>query len=196
MRDLTAQLIYDLANDTLQLNQKYEGESEIRAADDSLIELLQRPMTSATTNRIQPLPDCWAHSLWQFHPSAGAVAAIKNELHLKQFSSSKIIGLIAVYERHIELLYTVQDITLQYQRTYIDPFLLRHFTAKSLQAGFNNSPGAIPEIRKMSQEDLTQLSADMVLVSINTEELKTVNRWLIADAKDLLHYVKEQYNPM
>ncbi len=48
----------------------------------------------------------------------------------------------------------------------------------------------------MSQEDLTQLSADMVLVSINTEELKTVNRWLIADAKDLLHYVKEQYNPM
>ena len=195
VRDLTAQLVQDLTNDTFELNKTFLGESEIRVADDSLIELLQRPMSSASTNRIQPLL-IQAHSLWQFHPSAGAIAAIKNELHLKEFSSSKIISLIAVYERHIELMNTVQDITLQYQRTYIDPFLLLHFTAASLQTGFNNPSGAISEIRKMSQEDLTQLSADMVLVSINTEELKRVNRMLLADAKDLLHYVKEQYNPM
>jgi hypothetical protein len=195
VQDLTAQLVQDLKYDTLLLMRTFQGESEIRAADDSLIELLQRPISSATTNRIQPLL-IQAHSLWQFHPSAGAMAAIKNELHLNQFSSSKIIGLIAVYERHIELLNTVQDITLQYQRTYIDPFLLQHFTAASLQAGFNNPSRAIPEIRNLSREDLTQLGADMVLVSINTEELKRVNRMLLADAKDLIQYVKERYNPM
>jgi hypothetical protein len=195
VRDLTSQLVQDLANDTLQLNRTFHGESEIRVADDSLIELLQMPISSANTNRIQPLL-IEAHSLWQFHPSAGAIAAIKNELHLKQFSSSKIISLIAVYERHIELLNTVQDITLQYQRIYIDPFLLLHFTAASLQTGFNHPSSAIPEIRKLSQEDLTQLAADMVLVSINTEELKRVNRMLLADAKDLLRYLNERYKPI
>jgi hypothetical protein len=194
VRELVSQLVRDLRNDTLQLNEIYQAETGISEVNDSLVNLLQRPFEPGNMTQVQQ----WvvrSHSLWPFHPSTGAMAAIKNELHLKQFSGSKIIGLIADYEKHIELLATVQEITLQYQRSYIDPFLLQHFTTASLDAAFKDPAGARAEVWSLSQEGLRQMGSEMVLIRINTRELLTDNRKLLTDALNLLDYVRERYHP-
>jgi hypothetical protein len=193
VKDLVSQLVKDLNSDTLQLNEIYKEESEILKANDSLMSLLQFPMEKENMGQLQQFI-VRSHDFWPFHPSAGAMGAIKSEIHLKQFSNSEMIGLIADYERHIDLLRTVQEITLQYQRSYIDPFLLHHFTAASLDAAFKKSFGVQTGLRNMSQEDLTQLGADMVLIRINTNELLENNRRLKTDAANLLQYVVGQYN--
>ena len=192
VRELVLQLVQDLKHDTVQLNRIYHAETEISKSDGELMDLLQLPMKEVKIGRLQELI-VKSHNLWPFYPSTGAITAIKNEIHLKQFSSSKMIGLIAGYQGNIDLLHTVQDITLQYQRMYIDPFLVHHFTAASLISAFNKIPGTIAEVRNLSQEDLTQLGADMALIRINTRELLDNNRGLLNDASNLLRYVKERY---
>jgi hypothetical protein len=193
VHDLVTQLVQDLKNDTAQLNDIFKAESEISLTDDSLIELSQRPLSEINADHLQKLL-IQAHSLWPFHPSGGATAAIKNELHLKQFSGSDIIGLIANFDKHVELLQTVQEITLQYQRSYIDPFLLKHFTTASLHAGFNRIPGIPADCRNLSQDELTQLGSGMVFIGINTQELIKTNQKLRNDALSLLRYVKDRYD--
>src|SRR5262249_46316987 len=106
VRELTMQLVQDLRADSAQLNVAYQGESEIYAANDSLVNMLQRRSEKNNMPQLVRLV-AKSHSMWPFHPAGGAIAAIKNELHLKQFSNSKIINYIATYESHISLLHTV-----------------------------------------------------------------------------------------
>jgi len=192
VKQLTSQLVQDLKADTTSLNGIYAADKLILKDNDSLFNLLQQPLAKADTKKIQKFA-ADSHDMWPFHPSGGAIAAIKNELHLKQLSNSKIIGYIAKYEGHIELVHTLQDITLQYQRSFLDPFLRFHFTPANLQAAFNYSAIPNAQMRNLTQEDLTQLAADMVLIRINTNELIRDNLWLKADAINLLQYVKKQY---
>jgi hypothetical protein len=194
VKELASQLVKDLKDDTLQLNKIYQAEAHILDANDTLVHLLQFPLEKGNVWRLLQLI-VRSHDLWLFHPSAGAISAIKNELHLKQFSNSKMIGFIAEYEKHIDLIQTVQGITLQYQRNYLDPFLLQHFTAAGLDAAFNELPGIVVEVRNLTPGDLIQLGSDMVLVRINTNELLRDNLALKADALNLLQYINTQYNP-
>jgi hypothetical protein len=198
VRQLTSQLVQDLKADTAQLNGVFRGETQIVKYNDTLINLLQQPLKKADTRRIQVLV-ANSHSMWLFHPSLGAIAAIKNELHLKQFSNSKIIGYFAGYETRIELLHTDQDINLQYQRLYLDPFLTAHFTPENMVAAFmvaalKTSPMPTVKMRSLSQGDLDQLAADMVLIRIISKEMVADNRKVKIDAANLLKYVKKQYN--
>ena len=194
VKELVSQLVQDLKNDTSQLNRNLEGEMAIFEADSNLIYLLQYPLNEINPDKLQRLA-IDAHSLWPFYPSTGAIGAIKNEIHLKQFSSSKMIGLIATYEKHVDLMHTVQDITLQYQRMYIDPFLVQHFTTASLHASFNKIPGVRAEVRNLSQENIMQLGSEMALIGINTRELLINNRRLFTDATNMLKYVKKEFSP-
>jgi hypothetical protein len=194
VKELVSQLVQDLKSDTTQLNDIYQGETEIMNANGELTDLLQQPLKELNMTRLQQLI-VKSHNLWLFAPSTGAIQAIKSEIHLKQFSSSKMIALISAYEKHIDLVHTVQEITLQYQRMYLDPFLVNHFTAAALHAAFDKKPDSLAQARNLSQEDLTQLASEMVLVQINTKELKDDNRLLWADASNLLGYVKEQFDP-
>lgn len=191
---LTAQLVQDMKTDTAKLHGIYSQETLILKSNDTLFNLLEQPLATVNTREIQRLAIA-SHSMWPFHPSGGAIGAIKNELHLKQFSNSKIIDLIAKYEEHIELTRTVQDITLQYQHTYLDAFLLQHFTPGNLAAAFNRAPIPNGQMRNLTQNDLTLLAADMALIRINTEELLRDNQRLKADAIALLEYAKKQFHP-
>ncbi|WP_295795773.1 hypothetical protein [Mucilaginibacter sp.] len=190
---LTSQLAQDLRADITQLDQIYQGETQIVKSNDTLLNLLQQPLKPANAQRI-----LWfvarSHSLWPFHPSTGTISAIKSEVHLKQFSNSKIISHIAAYEGHTELLHTVQDITLQYQRNYLEPFLRQHFMAADIDMVFQRLPVETAETRNLTQENLTQLAADMVLIRINTNELLEDNRKARNDAQALLQYITKQYN--
>jgi len=193
VRELVSQLIRDLKTDTMQLNQIYREEHKILNANDSLINLSQQPPDKKNNESLLRLIII-SHNMWPFHYSSGAIAAIKNEIHLKQFSNSDMIGNISEYEKHIDLLQTVQQITLQYQRTYIDPFLLRHVGVADLNTAFSDLPLKNPEMRYLSQEDMNQLGGDMVLLRINTNELLRDNLWVKADADTLLQYIKKQYD--
>lgn len=192
-RQLTSQLARDLKEDIARLDEGYRGESQMLRKDDTLIFLLQQKIANADLKKIQrTVTD--SHSMWPFYPSMGAITAIKNEVHLKQFSNSDIVRYIAKYEAHISLLRIVQDITLQYQRNFLDPFLYQHVTPANLQAAFSKLPVSEEPMRNLKQDDLTQLAAQMILVRINTSELVKDNRQLKNDAQELLKYIKKQYN--
>jgi hypothetical protein len=193
VKQLTAQLVHDLKTDTAQLNNIYRAETKIAKSNDSLLALLQQPLQKADTRGIQKQV-AHSHSLWLFHPSAGAMAAIKNELHLKQFSNSDIITYFAKYEKDIELLHTAQDVSLQYQRIYLDPFLTLHFTPANMVAAFDDHAEPTAQMRNLAQSDLDQLAADMVLIRIVTNEMLGHNRQINDDAVALLHYVTMQYH--
>ena len=191
VHQLTSQLAQDLKTDTSQLNDIYNEESQILKSNDNLFAIAQQPPAKIDTRKLQQLA-IDSHSLWLFHPSGGAIGAIKNQLHLKRFSNSNIIGFIARYETHIELVRTVQDISLQYQRTYLDPFLRMHFTPGNLAVAFEHKP-TNSQMRDLTQNDLTQLAIDMAFIRVNTYELLKDNRKLKKDAVDLLNYVKQEY---
>ena len=189
---LTLRLMQDLRTDTSQLNVIINFETDIRKSNDTLISLLQQPLAKADFMQIQKLI-YESHSLRLFYPSNGAINAIKNELHLKQFSNTDIITYISDYEGSFNLLHTVQDITLQYQRTYLDPFLFDHFTPGNLDAVFSKSPPKDAQMRNLMQNDLTHLATCMVLIRINTNELVNDNKRLKEEAIALLNYVNKTY---
>jgi len=191
---LTSRLVHDLSTDTTKLNAIISNETRISRSNDTLITLLQQPLAKADLKQIQRLI-YKSHNLWPFFPSNGAINAIKNELHLKQFSSSDIITYISKYESLFNLLHTVQDITLQYQRTYLDPFLFDHFTPANLNAVFSQKPPQNAQMRNLTQQDLTHLAACMVLIRINTNELVRDNEALKEQATAMLTYVNETYHP-
>jgi len=193
VKQLTSQFVQELKADTAELNEGFHGETGIMKKNDTLFKLLQQPLAKADLKKIQ-IFIAGSHSLWLFHPSTGAITAIKNELQLKQFSNSEIISHISGYEAHIALLRTVQDITLQYQRSFLDPFLYQHFTPANMDAAFAHSPGLTAQMRSLTQEDITQLAAQMILVRINSKELIDDNRRCMNDAVNLLHYVTKQYH--
>lgn len=192
VKQLTSQLVHDLKADTAQLNKIALAETKIAHSDEALITLLQQPFSKADTRQIQKQV-VNSHNLWPFHPSAGAIAAIKNELHLRQFSNSKIITYFAKYERDIELLHTAQDINLQYQRLYLDPFLTQHFTPGNMVAAFDDHAMPTTQMRNLTQGDLDQLAADVVLISIVSNEMIRDNRQIKDDAVELLQYITKQY---
>jgi hypothetical protein len=194
VKQLTTQLMRDLKTDTLQLNGIRRFETAIVNNNDSLFRLLQRPLGKIDVKKMQQLI-ADSHSIFLFHPSMGAISAIKNELHLKQLGNPRMIAFIADYERHIELLRTIQDITLQYQRNYLDPFLRLHFTPANFDSAFSDHPSLTTEMRNLTQSDITQLAADMVLIRINTRELLRDSKFALNDAVKMLKYVKDQYHP-
>ena len=193
VKQLTVQLVNDLKTDTAQLNNTHREEMKIASFNDTLLNLLQQPLQKADTRKIQKLV-AESHSMWLFHPSAGAMTAIKNELHLKQFSNSELISYFSKYEKNIELLHTAQDVNLQYQRTYLDPFLTQHFTPGNIVASFGESSMPNRQMRNITQGDIDQLAADIVLIRIVTNEMITHIGELKADATDFLNYVTTHYH--
>ena len=191
-RELTLQLVQDLKTDTTNLNGIYAAETGIIKKNDTLFNLLQQPLAKADTKRIQKLIED-SHSLFLFSPSEGAIGAIKNELHLKQFSNSEILSYVGRYAFHKGLLLTAQEITLKYQRTYLDPFLTAHFTPANLKAVFSHGVMPSAQMRNLTQDDLNQLAADMVLIRVNTDELLRHNREAKEDAVKMLQYVNKHY---
>lgn len=192
-RQLTTQLVQDLKTDTAQLNKAINFQEHIVIANDSLFRLSQQPLAKVDLKEIQRLIIA-SHNLFPFRPSGGASAAIKNELHLKQFAESDIIHHIAQYERDAELAHTTQDVYLQYQRSMLDPFLRQHFTPTNVDAAFNNKPLPDAQMRDLTQADLTQFSADMALTKVVSAELVRDYKGAKEGATTLLQYVQKEYD--
>ena len=192
-KHLTVQLTHDLRADSATLDKIYNFEVRIENDNDMLFNILQQPLAKVDTKKLQQLI-ADSHSMFPFHPSSGAIGAIKNELQLKQFANSDIISYIAQYERHTELLRSVQDITLQYQRNLLEPFMLEHFTPANLNAAFNSPSTINAQMQNLTQDDLTKLASRIVLIRRNNKELVDDNRMVKYDVTQLLQYVLKQYN--
>ncbi len=63
-----------------------------------------------------------------------------------------------------------------------------------MQASFDTASWPSAEMRNVTQEDLIQLDADMVLIKINARELVDDNRLVRDDAVNLLRYVTKQFD--
>ncbi len=189
---LVTQLVRDLKADTASLDYIYKGEARIFTSNNALFMLLQQPLGTVDTKKLLKLAYN-SDSMYPFHATGGAIGAIKAELHLKQFSKSSMIRYFAEYEGRIELLHTMQDITLQYQHNYLEPFLTQHFSPSAIDAAFDGHEIPDTQVRNLSQNDLTQLATRMVFIKTNTRELLDYNRLLKKNAVDMLKYIRKEY---
>jgi hypothetical protein len=194
VKQLSAQLVQDLKNDTVALHEIDSAEFLILKKTDTLINLLKQPMAKADIKRIQLLTiECYSY--WPFYPSIGGITAIKAELRLKQFSNSKTTSLIAGYEGRTSILKKIEEMKSQFLSKYLEPFFMLHFTPDNLNGAFRHRLTAVNgQMRNLTQNDLTQLSVDLILIRGINSELISYNRRLKKQAVELIKYVTKQYH--
>src|SRR5579872_2719393 len=188
---LVMQLVRDVKGDTTYLKEIDSAESVILKKEDTLAVLLKQPLAAADSKNIQRLV-VQSSSLWPFYPNTGAIASIKNELRLKQFSRTNIGNYIAKYEGRISILLKIEEIHHQNLGKYLEPFMRLHFTSDNLSAAFNGGAIANGQMRNLTQNDLTQLGVDLVLIKTMNMQLIIYNRRLRDQGHEMLKYVKEK----
>jgi len=195
VEQLSEQLIHDLKNDTLNLQKAAVFENELVKKNDALFFLLQKPIAKADMEKIQQLI-INSYSLKVFHPSAGAIAAIKNELHIKQFANSKISEYITNYEAQTGILKTIEDIQENNFAKYIEPFLIGHFTPANIHAAFSGDTSSTVngEMYAITQTDFNRLSVEIVLIKRFNDDLISHYKIIKDDAVDLMAYIKKEYH--
>jgi hypothetical protein len=193
-KKLTIQLVRDLQNDTTSLNNNLQYERIAAKRNDSLFDLLQQPLDKIDRVRLQHLV-LKAYGLKLFYPTLGAITAIKNELHIKQFADSKIGGYITAYEDRAKVLKELEDIQKRNLSTYIEGFLKDHFTPENMKTSFvGEKRVANGDLRDLTQNSLTHFSIELSLIQGFNNDLISYDKKLKANAIDLLNYVKKQYD--
>jgi hypothetical protein len=194
VKQLSMQLVSDLKNDTTVLRENIAFERAMDKKGDSLFYILQQPMEKIDKKRMQYLV-LKMYSLKLFYPSLGAIAAIKNELHIKQFANSKIATYITNYEDRAKVLKELEDIQKRNLENYIGDFLKDHFTPANMHDSFyNEKPIANGDMRNLTLEDLTRFSVELTLIQGFNKDLISYDKKLQANAAELINYVKKQYS--
>ncbi|HZX59166.1 MAG TPA: hypothetical protein VFE54_10580 [Mucilaginibacter sp.] len=192
-KQLTRQLVSDLKNDTVVLRENAAFESAMDKRDDSLFDILQQPLEKIDKKRMQNLI-LRAYSLKLFYPSLGAIAAIKNELHIKQFANSKIATYITNYEDRAKVLKELEDIEKRNLEGYIGGFLKDHFTPANVHTAFyDEKPIENGDMRDVTQKDMARFSVELTLIEGFNKDLISYDKKLQANAAELINYVKKQY---
>jgi hypothetical protein len=194
VKQLTMQLVSDLKIDTMVLQENLSFERIMDKRNDSLFDILQQPLAQIDRKRMQHLI-LNAYNLKLFYPSLGAITAIKNELHIKQFANSKIAFYITNYEDRAKVLKELEDIQERNLEGYIGDFLKAHFTPANMHAAFHDEkPVANGDMRDLAQNDLTRFSVQLTLIEGFNKDLMSYDKKLQHNAVELINYVKKQYN--
>jgi hypothetical protein len=195
VRQLASQLIQDLENDSAILDDHILREEMLIRKSDSLFYLLSQPLSSLDTKKLQELIiACYNINLFQ--PSSGALFAIKNELHLRQFAQSNITSYISGYETNQVLLKTIEEFQMKNLKEYLQDFITAHFTptnAFSALSSLSNGNITNGELRNITQHDLTQLSVDIVFVKNYDILLAETSRQLMGKASEFLKYTSKEF---
>lgn len=193
-KQLTMQLVRDLQTDTSSLNENIAYEKVMGKRNDSLFNILQQPLAQIDRKKLQELA-LRAYNLKLFYPSLGAIAAIKNELHIKQFANSKIAMYITAYEDRAKVLKELEDVQKHNLSTYVEDFFKDHFTPLNMKSAFiDEKPVVDDEMRDLNQNSLTRFSIELTLIQGFNNDLISYDKKLKANAVDLLNYVKKQYD--
>ncbi len=170
IHQLTVSLMNDLKIDTVHLTELLEKSNRKINQIDSLYAILQQPKDKINNLDLQRLVVS-ASLNFNFVPSSGTISELKSTGVFRLFSATKIPGLINSYESAVNSTKIVADIEFDYSRQYIEKgFMLKHFTPENI---FNYTDSAsisshsfIPindKLRNITQEDLVQFSADLML---------------------------------
>jgi isoleucyl-tRNA synthetase len=193
-KQLTMQLVRDLKNDTMILDENIAFERAEDKRNDSLFNILQQPLEKADRKRMQYLI-LKAYSLKLFYPSLGTIAAIKAELHIKQFANSKIAIYMTNYEDRANVLKELENIQKRNLEDYIGDFLKDHFTPSNMHRAFyDEKPISNGDMRDLTQSDLTRFSVELTLIEGFNKDLISYDKKLQANAVELINYVKKQYD--
>jgi hypothetical protein len=193
VRQLSAQLIQDLKTDTINLKHAITFEAVLVRKNDSLFYMLQQPVAKADKKKIQQLiHNCYYVIL--FHQSAGAFTAIKNQLHLKQFSESQIAKYIADYESDLQILTALEKIQSDNVGHNLESFFKLHFTPQNLYAMIHKKPLVNGDMRDLTQNDLTQLSMNMEMIQGFNYDMINCQKELKTKAAKFIEYIRKEYD--
>jgi hypothetical protein len=193
VKQLTTQLVRDLRNDTTNLQGNILYETKFGKRMDSLYVILQQPIAKIDKKEMQWLINK-AYNLKLFYPSLGAITAIKNELHIKQFSNSKISLYITNYEARAHVLKELEDIQTENLTSDIKSFFKDHFTPANMYALSHDKPIVNGDMRNLAQNDITRLGVAIVLIGGFNDDLISYDKKLKKDAVNTIRYVTKQYN--
>jgi hypothetical protein len=192
VRQLGNQLIHDLKNDSAILDDHISRDEQLVQKSDSLFSMLQSPISKIDAKKLQELIiSCYNVNLFQ--PSSGAIAAIKNELHLKQFAKSNITVYISNYETAQDLLKTVEQFHMANLREYMQGFITVHFTAANAYSAFKTGTIVNGELRNVTQNDLDQLSVEVVFIKNYNELLVDKSKQMRDKAAEFIQYVATEF---
>ncbi|MFI5162954.1 MAG: hypothetical protein ACHQHN_16855 [Sphingobacteriales bacterium] len=194
VKQLTSQLLLDLKTDTANLNILYEDESQQMAKQDTLIQLLNEPIANMDKKKMQFLV-LYCYDIREFHPTTGAMGAIKSELHLRQFSNSKLISLMADYEQATNTMQKSQDLQYQNIREYLQTFFSQHFTSANLDADAFQHRGPVDgQLLNVTQADLARLASQVEVLKITNYYMRIFNRALEEKAVKLTGFINKEYH--
>jgi hypothetical protein len=193
VKQLTTQLIRDLRNDTTNLQENIVYETKFGKRMDSLYVILQQPAAKIDKKEMQWLINK-AYNLKLFYPSLGAITAIKNELHIKQFANSKISLYITNYEARAHVLKELEDIQTQNLTNDIKSFFKDHFIPVNMYALSHDKSAINGDMRNLTQNDITRLGVAIVLIDGFNDDLMSYDKKLKQDAVNTIRYVNNQYN--
>lgn len=192
---LTGQLINDLKKDTLNLQRVISFEKNQQKIIDTLYLLLQEPPGSTDKKLIQQLI-LNSLALRPFTPSSGAISAIEKELNIKQFADSKLPSLIADYENLIKINNSLADLLFRLLEQNIEPFIYEHFSMVNAYNAFSKgSPVTENKMRNLTQENMTELSIKMQLITGIINSTIQESDSLKKKATELMQYTNNTYHP-
>jgi hypothetical protein len=190
---LSEQLLQDLKKDTTNLNVNISREIFLKKSADTLFDLLQQPLAKVDLKKMEQLVnDCYHTTV--FRASSGSITAIKNELHLKQFSKSKIATYITDYEAELAVLKYIEDYQGRNQKQYIEAFMTTHFTPINMRAATLDKEIVNGEMRNLTQDDMTQLNVDLrVTGSYDVLFISFYTKAKVRATK-LMEYITKEYD--
>jgi hypothetical protein len=191
-KQLTSQLVRDLRNDTTNLQENILYETKLDKKEDSLFTLLQQPLQKIDRKRLQWLISK-NYNVKLFFPSLGAITAIKNELHLKQFSKSEISTYITGYEGRANVLKELENLQKSNMNNYLASFFKDHFTPVNTYALFHDRPVLNGEMRNLAQEDITKLSIEIAMIQAFNGDMISYDKKMKKNAVSIIQYVTQQY---
>ena len=180
IHQLTVSLMNDLKTDTVRLTELLQKSNRKINQIDSLYAILQQPKDKINNLDLQRLVVSVSLN-FNFVPSGGTISELKSTGFLRMFSASKIPELINSYESILNSTKTVSDIEFDYSRQYIEKgFISKHFTPENIfkytDSASISSHSFIPindKLRNITQDDLVQFSADLMLYKTYALYLKT-----------------------
>lgn len=191
---LAGQLVKDLKTDTAQLDSVIISTALTIQKNDTLFKLLQQPLATADTKKIQNLIGD-SYRIHPFHPSLGTITAIKNQLQLKQFEESEIAKYMADYEAENEAISKSVDIEVSILQKDLEPFFKAHFTPANIYNYMKNGTVLDSRMRNITQNDLDGLSVDIVMAkTLNESSLGHLEK-AREKAVRMIQYVDRQFEP-
>lgn len=192
VKQLATQLVRDLKNDATNLQENILYETKLGRRIDSLYVILQQPVTKIDRKELQWLINK-TYNVKLFYPSLGAITAIKNELHIKQFSNSKISFFITNYEARAHVLKELEDVQMQNLTNDVKSFFKDHFTPVNMYALYHDRQAVNSDMRDLTQNDITRLAVAIVLIGGFNNDSISYDKKLKQDAVNTIQYVTKQF---